>query len=31
VVASESRGVTELLLQWRAGDEQAREQVMVLV
>ena len=29
--ASESRGVTELLLQWRAGDEQAREQVMALV
>jgi RNA polymerase sigma factor (TIGR02999 family) len=31
VGTSESRGVTELLLQWRAGDEQAREQVMVLV
>ena len=31
VGAGESRGVTELLLQWRAGDEQAREQVMVLV
>jgi RNA polymerase sigma factor (TIGR02999 family) len=31
VGAGESGGVTELLLQWRAGDEQAREQVMVLV
>ena len=31
VGVSESKGVTELLLQWRAGDEQAREQVMVLV
>jgi RNA polymerase sigma factor (TIGR02999 family) len=31
VSASESRGVTELLLQWRAGDEQARERVMALV
>jgi RNA polymerase sigma factor (TIGR02999 family) len=28
---SESRGVTELLVRWRAGDEQAREEVMALV
>ena len=31
VGASESKGVTELLLQWRAGDEKARERVMALV
>ena len=29
--ASESKGVTELLVRWRAGDEQARERVMALV
>jgi RNA polymerase sigma factor (TIGR02999 family) len=29
--ANESKGVTELLIRWRSGDEQARERVMALV